>query len=290
MIYYQTITPGDDDGPAAHPHDASEISGEASFITLRVNKLLAGTITGKEIIVAGGADGIIRSDGFVAGSSGWRILGDGTAELNNVTVRGNFATGTTGARIEMNAAEPGDIDLYSASKTFPALVNTSGGSLVLSAPYSTGDWFAKLTIKAGVSGSSNFFELIGKDSVSPFTENTILLGNGTSLTSPVVYSNTTASAANVFVTSAGVLQRSTSSLRYKESITSWLDTPKVRPVRYWSKLDERWMFGFIAEEIAEVLPEAAYLNNDGEVEGYDINMVVASLAARTNQLEAHLGL
>lgn len=101
-FFDQTITPGDGKGVPPHPHDASEISGNGAFITLRVNKLLAGTITGKEIIIAGGADGILRSDNFVAGSDGWQILGDGTAELNDVTVRGSLDAGTIVGNLTMD--------------------------------------------------------------------------------------------------------------------------------------------------------------------------------------------
>lgn len=109
MTFRQTITPGGDKGPPAHPHDASEISGEASFITLRVNKLLAGKITGKEIIVAGGAEGILRSDGFVSGSDGWRIRGDGSAEFNDVVVRGSIINLPSGTSYP---GSPSDGDLF----------------------------------------------------------------------------------------------------------------------------------------------------------------------------------
>lgn len=93
MTFRQIITPDTGDGVAGHTHDGSEVSGEATFITLRVNRLLAGTIDGKEIIVSGGVDGILRSDNYVAGSAGWQVLGDGSAEFSDVTVRGVVVAG-----------------------------------------------------------------------------------------------------------------------------------------------------------------------------------------------------
>jgi len=77
----------------AHEHDGGDISGEIVASVIKVELLLGGTVTGEEIIIAGGVDGIVRSDNFVLGSTGWRILGDGNAEFNDVTIRGTiFAT------------------------------------------------------------------------------------------------------------------------------------------------------------------------------------------------------
>lgn len=80
-------------GGSWHGHDASDIEGEATFLSLRVNRLLAGTINGKEIIVSGGAAGILRSDNYSAGVDGWQILGDGSAEFNAIVVRGTIEAG-----------------------------------------------------------------------------------------------------------------------------------------------------------------------------------------------------
>lgn len=47
-------------------------------------------ITGGEDLIRSG----IRSPNYVAGATGWRIAQDGSAEFNNVTVRGTLAAGT----------------------------------------------------------------------------------------------------------------------------------------------------------------------------------------------------
>lgn len=78
-----------------------------------------------------------------------------------------------------------------------------------------------------------------------------------------VYSDTTASAANVNINSGGVFRRSTSSIKYKKDVETLL--PKfrdavleLRPVWYRSKSkadNPSWgYYGFIAEEVALIDP------------------------------------
>jgi len=80
---------------------------------------------------------------------------------------------------------------------------------------------------------------------------------------PEVYGDTTSSAANVHINSAGQLFRSTSSIRYKKDVETIEDSYadailNCRPVWYksTSELDNPdWGYwGFIAEEVAEVDP------------------------------------
>jgi len=80
-------------------------------------------------------------------------------------------------------------------------------------------------------------------------------GDGYTLMPPV-YANTTASAANVFVSSDGGMQRSTSSLKYKKDVVDYdkgLDIiNQMRPVYYKGKSDvdgDKRFAGLIAEEI-----------------------------------------
>jgi hypothetical protein len=79
-------------GVPDHDHDASEISGDAELMTVRAGRITGGTINGKTIILAG-ASGVIQSDDFVTGTSGWQIAGDGSAEFNDVLVRGDIESG-----------------------------------------------------------------------------------------------------------------------------------------------------------------------------------------------------
>jgi hypothetical protein len=49
--------------------------------------------------------GDIKTSDYVAGSTGWAILGDGTAEFNDVTVRGSLQTSTIEGDLTMNGGE-----------------------------------------------------------------------------------------------------------------------------------------------------------------------------------------
>lgn len=133
-------------GVPPHTHDGSEIEGTADLIHLRVDQLLAGTITGKEITVAGGAAGVIRSDNFASGVDGWAIFGDGSAELNDVVVRGTIVAGT-GSEVDWSyiknvSIENADIvslefDKITAGSNDASLVIGASGSIA-SANYAPG--------------------------------------------------------------------------------------------------------------------------------------------------------
>lgn len=133
-------------GVPPHTHDGSEIEGAADLIHLRVDQLLAGTITGKEVILAGGAAGVIRSDNFASGVDGWAIFGDGSAELNAVVVRGTIVAGT-GSEVDWSyiknvSIENADIvslsfDKITAGSNDASLVIGAAGS-ISSSNYSAG--------------------------------------------------------------------------------------------------------------------------------------------------------
>lgn len=129
------------------------------------------------------------------------------------------------------------------------------------------------------------------------------------------YSNTTASAANLHITSSGLLVRSTSSARYKTNVETLKDSYadavlNARPVYFNSIASDdtahpEWSYwGFIAEEVAEIDPRLVHYSEDDDgnlqAEGvqYDrfvphlINLVkrqkdqIADLTARIEALEA----
>ena len=104
---------------------------------------------------------------------------------------------------------------------------------------------------------------------------------------PAVYNSTTASAANVFVASSGLMSRSTSSIQYKTDVED-LAQPNsaniynMRPVWYRSTCandNKNWSYyGLIAEEVADIDPrlvhwgyandqyDISYIENDGQKE------------------------
>lgn len=112
------------------------------------------------------------------------------------------------------------------------------------------------------------------------------------ISSKGVYNSTTSSAGNVFVGSAGVFYRSTSSSkRYKHDITSKLteDPEKLYDVEvvqykynddYISKDDQRYgkdIIGFIAEEVAEAMPGAVDYDDEGRPEMWNVHVIVPAM-------------
>ena len=87
---------------------------------------------------------------------------------------------------------------------------------------------------------------------------------------PRVYAQTTGTGANVAVNSNGILARSTSSLRYKNTINNathgLTELLTLRPVTYKSNNDGDTIFGgLIAEEVHDAgLTEFVQYNDDGE--------------------------
>jgi hypothetical protein len=109
---------------------------------------------------------------------------------------------------------------------------------------------------------------------------------GTAAGSP--YNATTASAANVFVASSGLLQRSTSSLKYKTDVQDathgLTDALKLRAVTYKGKNDGDTIFGgLIAEEVHEAgLTEFVQYAEDGTPDALSYGNMV-SLAFKAIQ-------
>ncbi len=138
----------------------------------------------------------------------------------------------------------------------------------------------------------------------------VLYLEGASVRSLIVYNTTTANAANVFVSSAGVFQRSTSSIKYKTEIeTADINLSEnlvynSEPVWYRSLCDgdpEEWSYwGFIAEEVAEIDPRMVHWGDDGpesvQYDRYVVHLVnviqqqkqqLDSIEARLAALEAN---
>jgi hypothetical protein len=119
------------------------------------------------------------------------------------------------------------------------------------------------------------------------------------------YNRTTGSAANMFVSNAGSLLRSTSSLRYKTDVrdyTNGLSTvDSLRPVFYKGKNDgDKQFAGLIAEEVHEAgLTEFVVYNEQNEPDALqygnmvalafkaiqELNAKVEALQARVTELE-----
>jgi hypothetical protein len=139
---------------------------------------------------------------------------------------------------------------------------------------------------------------------------TLFLEGTTDVRSVTAANNTTASAANMVIGStSGLLQRSTSSIKYKTEVekaeSSFSETLvyQSEPVWYRSLCEndpEEWSYwGFIAEEVAQLDPRMVHWGDDGpesvQYDRYVVHLVkvaqmqkalIESLEARITALEA----
>ena len=111
-----------------------------------------------------------------------------------------------------------------------------------------------------------------------------------------VYSQTSASAANVIVGSDGNLFRSTSSLKYKKDVVNYTkglaEVMKLRPVTYKGKNEidgNRQFAGLIAEEIHDLgLTEFVQYADDGTPDALAYQNMVALLTKAIQELKAQI--
>jgi hypothetical protein len=109
-----------------------------------------------------------------------------------------------------------------------------------------------------------------------------------------VYDTTTSGSANVFVGSGGVIQRSTSSRRYKNNINDAIhglaEVLKLRPVTYKGNNDGDTIFGgLIAEEVHDVgLTEFVQYNDDNEPDSLAYGSMVSLCIKAIQELKAEL--
>jgi hypothetical protein len=156
----------------------------------------------------------------------------------------------------------------------------------------------QLTIaSSGSSSAENAFYVYNSTPVALFTiRNDGAIFSGTAPASP--YNLTTASAANMFVDSGGVVYRSTSSLRYKENVQDYgkglSDIARLRPVTFNTKpkdtdenSDTHTYAGFIAEEVdAAGLTEFVQYNNEGQPDALAYPNMVALLTKAIQEQQA----
>jgi len=153
---------------------------------------------------------------------------------------------------------------------------------------------SRLTVVSDSTSSSNFaFTVYNSASGLLFyLQDDGELSTGTSTESP--YNKGTSNSANVFVTSLGVLKRTTSSERYKKDITdaTWglADVLKLRPITFKSNAtgadaDDKTYAGFTAEAIHALgLTEFVQYNDSNEPDALNYANMVALMAKAIQEL------
>lgn len=119
-----------------------------------------------------------------------------------------------------------------------------------------------------------------------------------SVFSSSIYNSTTAAGASVSITGTpGLLQRTTSSLRYKTAVETVRDEYsqniyQLRPVWYRSLCDhdrKDWgWYGLIAEEVAAIDPRLCFWGPDGQVEGVMYDRIVPLMLREQEKLRARI--
>ena len=111
------------------------------------------------------------------------------------------------------------------------------------------------------------------------------------------YNVTTGSAANVFVTTTGVLQRSTSSIKYKTDVEDYSkglkEVMQLRPVTFKSinSNNDKTYAGFIAEELMDLrLNELVENNDSGEPDAISYAYMVTLLTKAIQEQQEQISI
>jgi hypothetical protein len=206
------------------------------------------------------------------------VVSTGSGNFSGVNIATYGGTGAgTGSFIDFSRSR-GTTD---GSFTSVAASDALGYLVFRGATGSQWDVFAQIT--AEVDGTPATGDAPGRlvfsttaDGASSPTER-MRIASGGRVSAPSWYDETTAGAANVYVASTGILQRSTSSIKYKTNVETIEDSYSdallnCRPVWYRSTCandnpNYGW-WGFIAEEVAEIDPRLCFFEQkeDGNLE------------------------
>ena len=243
------------------------------------------TITGGTLNIAGNA--IINSSGFLT-ATGATITGAITATSGSFTgsifstsgTIGGFTIGATNifAGSSLDIQSTGNIVGGNSSTLFYGFANIGGGTAG--------------SERLIVTGNSNL--------------NGTLVVSGTSTVQGVFTAvdagtNTNSNTPNAWLSTGGILRRSTaSSIRYKENVTDLVNVAELDPKKlldlpvraftykedYLSASDDRFqqMFpGFISEEVDAVYPMAVDYEN-GEIESWNDRLLIPGMLALIQDL------
>jgi hypothetical protein len=233
------------------------------------------------------------------------IISGQASNTSLIEIGANWYYGASGAIKYINSDYASDYYQYQGkhiwwsapSGTAGATVTTStnmtldaSGNLLVGTTTSAG----RLTVKGTTTDNSTTGITVQDSSANSlfYVRNDGLVNTGISTNSP--YNATTASPANLLVTSSGSLLRATSALKYKQDVRNLenVDISIFRPVRYKSKcyLDNSTndYIGFIADEYVDHYPELVSFGSEGQVEGFAYERMTAILCKAIQELSAQV--
>ena len=270
----------------------------------------------------GGSAGITMTNKYDNPDNSWSI----TPQRSGVSNTGLQIRDETDSRTDMSFDGTGNVGIgvTSPSCILHASTGSSGSGLIDVARFenegTSANDGARIQLTAGSSTSGagigclgdalNSAHLVfhagGNTERMRLTSAGNLTSTGTYLATGTIgglgsYNNTTGASANVNILSSGVLVRSTSSLRYKNTINDathgLTEVLKLRPVTYKGNNDGDTLFGgLIAEEVHDAgLTEFVTYNDDNEPDALAYgNMVslcikaIQELSKKNDALEARI--
>jgi hypothetical protein len=300
-------TSGDEEGVAVIKTNSSLwqmslVGYAASSKGLRIYNNGGTGYTSFEVAQAAGTRFIVNGDGNVGiGTTSPRsVSGFTTLALNNATNGGliDFLNNGTLVGQIFNSSSVFDIgSITSVPLVFRTgdgerMRITSGGDAVIGTTSASG----RLHVRAANATSSNFVIYLENSAATELLKirNDGAFFTGTGSSSP--YNNTSGSAANLVVTSAGTLERSTSSLKYKKNVVSYDKglsyVMQMNPV-YYESINEREKgikyAGLIAEEIHSLgLTEFVQYAKDGTPDALSYQNMVALLTKAIQEQQAQI--
>ena len=221
-------------------------------------------------------------------SSGNVVIG-GTTAYGRLNLHGTGSTTASLTGIQESSFTSyddngGNAGSISGFFNFKSTTGIGGGMGIIRE--SASDWGTNVAFYTHPTTTSNIGDL---------TERMRIDSSGILFTTPT-YNDTTANSANVFVGSDGRLSRSTSSRKYKNTITDatkgLAEVKTLRPVTYKSNNDGDTVFyGLIAEEVHDSgLTEFVEYNSDNEPDALRysnmVSICIKAIQEQQEQIEA----
>jgi hypothetical protein len=264
--------------------DNTFISSNGGNIQIQPNNATAMTL------LSSGNVGIGTSSPFAIADINTSINGSGSSALQlgvGGTRTGQFFASSTEVRLGSVTSVP----LRFFANDAEAMRITSAGNVGIGM---TGSTDVRFRVQGIGTSSSNFTALLNNSAGTNLfvVRDDGLIQTGTASGSP--YNNTSGAAANVVVNSAGTLERSTSSLKYKKEVRDYdkglAEVMQMRPVYYKGKSEndgDKQYAGLIAEEINELgLEEFVVYAEDGSPDALAYQNMVSLLVKAIQELEA----
>jgi hypothetical protein len=212
------------------------------------------------------------------------------ASTTNVpNLNASFLNGATfAAPGTIGGGTPGVVNATSVNATGLSIQTANGVSnAIYSLQTGNSEW------GIGNLASNNTFYLTNRTGSQAlgYAAQSIFITSGGAVGALGIYSNTTASAANVFVDTDGTLKRSTSSLRYKTNVRDYTrglsDVMKLRPIWFDDKRTGSTHAGLAAEEVdAAGLGEFVEYDHEGKPDAVAYGHMVSLAFKAIQELNA----